>query len=288
MTLKHYTDLIRLKTSFMVGVACALGMWLAVKENNLLSQLELPTLFAKAILGLIIGFSLSGALNCFNDVQDVEIDKALKPERVLAQGLVSKAQASLFSALLVLLGVLCSLLLHPPTLVLVGLLVILGLGYSLYLQNIPLLKNVIVALSLSSSLFVGAWAVLEELPLSSSQVLAVTLLTLTGIILFELHKDIGDVEEDIRHGKVTVPALVGEKSSALLVYSLYWVVMSFFWLYLFIYNWTIISWLLVVIQLFLLVLSGRLVKETTPASIERSRVSVYALFAVTLVFLFFT
>jgi 4-hydroxybenzoate polyprenyltransferase len=267
----------------MAGIACILGMW----EANAFIDGDLDfKFFLTSFLGFLLGFTLSGGLNAFNDILDYDIDKDLKPERTLPRGQLSIFQVKVLVLFLLSLGVLLTLLLYIPILIVVIGLIILGLLYSIYLQNIPLVKNIIVAFSLSNAILIGSWIIIKDLPFSDIKITLLVILTFFSILLFEIHKDIGDIHVDYKFGKRTIPIILGSKNAALSIYIGYWLIVLLFWSYLAIFESAIKTMFLIIIQSILLIKSSSLLGNQSSENINKTRKIVYSIFGITLLFLF--
>ena len=91
---------------------------------------------------------ISSAVYFINDIRDVEKDRnhPTKRNRPIAAGQISIPSATAFAAVLILLGIVFnSLCFHPFSSILLLLYLLLNLGYSFGLKNIPLLDITILA-----------------------------------------------------------------------------------------------------------------------------------------------
>ena len=167
----------------------------------------------------------------------------------------------------------------------------IGIFYSLFFQNIPLIKNFIVALSISMSILVGYLSLITNLEISfSHKIIVLFVLSLFSIFSFELQKDINDVEIDKKFNKRTFPVIFGKKNSTFITYIIYWILACIFWIYLLFYNSStnvFLLLLLIVIQLYLLISIRNILTNQSFVVLEQARIKIYFLFAITLVFLFY-
>ena len=278
----------RFKTSFLIGMSSLLGAWFYYSEDVV--SLSNVDIIIKLITVFLLLFLSSGSLNLFNDIIDLKIDSELKPERILPQGIVSIRNAYLFFIILVGACFILSFSLNIIIFVIYCIMVSIGIGYSVFLQNIPLIKNFVVALSISMSILVGYLSLLVNLEfVLSGKIIIIFILSLLSILSFELQKDINDVEIDKKFNKNTFPVIFGKKRSSILIYTLDWILLIIFWLYLILINSNANIYLLsilIVIQLYLLLSIRNIITDQSFTVLERARIRIYALFAITLLFLF--
>ena len=281
--IKPYTDLIRLKPSALSGIGFILGMWIIYRSQRLpLDQ----RFFSIAFLGFLGSLALTGAINTFNDIQDLQIDRYIKSERSLPQGMVLVEHARIFAILLLSFAIIVSLIIFPSIFLLVVLLIVLGLLYSVLFQNIPIIKNVMVALLMSSPLFVGAWVANQDLPFSNEKIQILLVFSFLGMFLFEWEKDIGDLEGDIKYGKITLPIILGPKLSAIITFFGLSYVLLLFWQYLADFQLTSFALILIGIQALLLVSSSKLLWNQDSKVVNQMRKNIYSVFAIALGLIF--
>lgn len=286
---KGYTDLIRVKTSILVGIASVLGMWLALElsafNTNLVKQ-KTDFMF-KAVLGFIAGFVLSGALNCVNDIKDYHLDLKIKSSRPLPSKRISILEAKVWAFFLIVVGLFISSVLYAPVIIIVGALVALGISYSLYFQNVPVVKNILVAATLSSSFITGAGVILESFNDVPLKIILLSISSFFAIFLFEIHKDIGDIYGDQIFGKITIPNILGVRPTAWIIYVGYWALVLLFWIYFALnYSITVFLVLIIFLQSILLISAGAMLYNQSKETINQTRIEVYSMFALTLISLF--
>ena len=287
MFVLNYTKLMRFKTSFLIGISSILGVSFCLSDN--LIQLPFKDMLLKIIAVFILLILSSGSLNLFNDIIDVKIDKELKPERILAQGIVSIKKAYLFFSSSFLIGLLLSWYINLMVLVIYVIMFCVGVFYSLFFQNIPLVKNLVVAFSISMSILVGYLSLIISNTFNvSNKMITIFFLSLFAIITFELQKDINDVEVDKKYNKRTFPVIFGKKESSMLVYILYWLIVTVFWLYLTLNSKAdlLIIGVLIVVQSYVLFSIKNILSDQSFEIMERARIRIYFLFALTLFTLF--
>lgn len=279
----------RFKTSFLIGISSLLGAWFYVTEFTVKLSNTNIILKLSAVFTLLL--CSSGSLNLLNDIIDLKIDKELKPERILPQGTVSVPKAYIFFAILTVICLICALGLNLFIVAIFLIMYLIGVFYSLFFQNIPLVKNFVVALSISMAILVGYLSLIVNLNVSfTGKIMVIFILSLFSIFSFELQKDINDVEVDKKFNKRTFPVIFGKKRSSIYIYVIYWLLASIFWLYIvfllpstnFYFVITLIG-----IQLYLLISVRHIVFDQSFEVLEKARIRIYALFAITLVFLFY-
>ena len=279
----------RFKTSFLIGFSGILGSWFYVNDNII--TLSYRDIFIKISTVFLLVLFSSGSLNLFNDIIDLKIDKELKPERILVQGLVSIQNAYIFFILLIVFCLLLSISLNFIVFIIYIIMLIVGIFYSLLLENIPLLKNFIVAFSISMSILVGYLSFLNKLILNLSNHMVIIFgLSICSILAFELQKDINDVDIDRKYHKMTFPVVFGKKNSAILVYVFYWFIAIIFWIYLLFVSINTTIYLaipLIGIQLIILLSLHNIMSNQSYEYLEKARIRAYSLFFVTLIALFF-
>lgn len=287
MSIFNYTKLMRFKTSFLIGLASLLGSWFYVSDYN--TDLHITEIVPKLLAVFLLLVFSSGSLNLFNDIKDINIDKELKPERILPQGLVSIKNAYSFFFLSTLLCLLLSLFIN---MIVFGIYVIMfgiGVCYSLFFENIPLVKNIVVSFSISMSILVGYLSLIGNSDFNISiKMLVIFILSLFSILAFELQKDINDVEIDQKYNKRTFPAIFGKKKSSVLAYIIYWLIVLVLWLYLMVSANTniYVILILILVQSYVLISIRNIITDQSFNALERARIRIYALFAITLVMLF--
>ena len=196
-------------------------------------------------------------------------------------------EAKIWAFVLIAVGILISSILYAPVVIIVGTLVALGISYSLYFQNVPVVKNVLVAATLSSSFITGAGVILESFNDVPFKIILLSVSSFFAIFLFEIHKDIGDIYGDKMFGKITIPDILGVKSTAWIIYMGYWAFVLLFWIYIAL-NYSITMFLIVIILLqgILLISAGTMLYSQSKETINQTRIKIYSMFALTLLSLF--
>ncbi|MBX2966259.1 MAG: UbiA prenyltransferase family protein [Cyclobacteriaceae bacterium] len=101
------------------------------------------------ILAGIVAFSLvASGIYIINDLKDIEVDKLhpRKKARPLPSGAISKSTAFVILAILLISGLTLAAFLNTTFLILLGVYLILNIGYSFGLKNIPIVDLFIVSL----------------------------------------------------------------------------------------------------------------------------------------------
>jgi geranylgeranylglycerol-phosphate geranylgeranyltransferase len=207
-------DLVRLTRpvdALLFLAAALLGGWLAA-GGGALDAGAISSLFGAAIAAVLIGI----AGNVINDVFDIEVDRQNAPWRPLPAGAVSLRTARVFWVLLSVTGVgfaFAVSVVHGV--VAAGACVVLW-AYSAWLKRVPLLGHAVVGGVVAMGLAFGALAV--EPDRDSRQVVTSALvLTFVLVTAREVVKAIPDVDGDRAHGVVTLPVVIGARTSALFV-----------------------------------------------------------------------
>jgi 4-hydroxybenzoate polyprenyltransferase len=129
-------------------------------------------------LGMLAFNCIASGIYVLNDYRDIAADR-LHPEkckRPLASGAILTSHAFVLMAVCLLLGMVLALLVQPAFLSLLGLYVLLNLGYSFGLKHVPILDIFII--SVGFVLRVLAGGVIAEVPVSQWLVVMIFLLSL--------------------------------------------------------------------------------------------------------------
>ncbi len=119
---------------------------------------------------------LSGAVYCFNDVRDVEGDRAhpTKKNRPIASGALSERAAMIGSVVLALLGLGIAFALSPRTALYAGIYLVQNVAYSIRLKHIAFVDVAIIATGFLLRVLAGAAAI--DVPASKWLLLCTALL----------------------------------------------------------------------------------------------------------------
>lgn len=153
--------------------------------------------------------------NIYNDLLDIETDKINQPNRPLPSGKVTPRMAKIAS--IVCIGLSLAVAAIPGTQHLVHLgffasVLILLFLYDQFLKQIPLLKNVTVALLCATPIFRAtllSQATFEPLYATASFAFLFTLAR-------EILKDLEDADGDLKAGIATFPLIAGNREAEIL------------------------------------------------------------------------
>ena len=129
-------------------------------------------------LGVLAFNCIASGIYVLNDYRDIEADR-LHPEkrkRPFASGAIPTSHAFVLIAVCLTLGIVLALMLQPTFLFLLGLYVMLNLGYSFGLKHVPILDLFII--SIGFVLRVLAGGVIADVPVSQWLVVMIFLLSL--------------------------------------------------------------------------------------------------------------
>lgn len=166
----------------------------------------------------IILVSLSASLtaaagNIINDIYDIETDKVSHPNRVLAQGLLSKTEAvflyNLFNTFAIIIAACISVVL----ILIVLLSIVLLFVYSYYLKKLPLVGNIVIAFLTGLAFIYGGFAVDNPYGAIVPSVFAFLI-----NLIREVVKDIQDIEGDLKLNFKTFPIVYGIEKSKRLIF----------------------------------------------------------------------
>lgn len=123
-----------------------------------LTDVEFVTRTGLAVLAFCL---LSGAVYCFNDVRDVEGDRAhpTKKQRPIASGALSERAALIAAGALALIGLGIAFALSPKTALYAGLYLIQNVAYSIRLKHIAFVDVGIIATGFLLRVLAGAAAI---------------------------------------------------------------------------------------------------------------------------------
>lgn len=202
-TLAHIKDwlkLFRFEHQLMLSFAVFIGM----------VQVRVPSieiLFFSLITPIFIG----AASFALNDYFDLEVDRINRPSRPLVRGLINPKSALISSIILYFLGILSSILVSLPCMLIALIYAILSAAYDAKLKEKGLIGNIIVAAGMAIPFIYGGFAVTENPPF---------LIYIFALIVFlvglgrEILKGIVDVEGDKLRGVKSIPLIYGEKIAA--------------------------------------------------------------------------
>ena len=171
---------------------------------------------------LIVLISGSGAF-AINDYFDYEIDKINeRKDRPIVSGLISRKTALITAIISIILVILLSTLLNFVSLILIYINILIYYLYSVVLKKHLFIKNILIALSYLSTIFLGALIIDSHLePLIIYFAIMGFIVGLANEIMF----DIADVKGDKEKGIKTIPTEFGVKRAAEISTILYVIIM---------------------------------------------------------------
>ncbi len=194
----------------IVGFLC--GYWI-VKEGIIVS---LDTISGAVSVGLIVSAGF-----IFNDIMDLNVDRANKKKRAIVTNIVSLIWAKQLTVILIILSSIFALLTNANFFLTMIFMCIIALGYSIGKKNV--VSTLTAALMISSVFLLGGIA---------AEIITYKLVLfffITAIYLFcrEIVKDIDDIKGDKKFGYKTIPILIGVKRSQYLIRSISVLLMLF-------------------------------------------------------------
>lgn len=168
--------------------------------------------YASIILASLVGALATSAANIINDYFDIEIDKINRPNRPLPSGQLSIKQALALYTVFTIAAVVIAYFINIPSLLLTIVFTILLFFYSYKLKGLPLLGNVVIALSTGAALILGGTAVNNW----RAAVVPAVFAFMVNLIR-EIVKDIEDLRGDRANNIVTLPQKYGIGAAKLLV-----------------------------------------------------------------------
>ena len=200
-------SMIRPANSIMVGFAVVVGI--AVTSNSYHEILTLTSL-----LGFLTGFFISSFSMVSNDIYDLEVDRVNQPRRPLPSGAISVREATIFSMVLLILGLLVSIPLSIVNFGIAAIFAFIGWSYNYQGKKMGLFGNSLVALSLAIPYIYGSVA-LSNYSINLGYLLALTSF-LAGLGR-EVLKGLSDVAGDKIRNIRTVAITRGVRSARILV-----------------------------------------------------------------------
>ncbi len=176
--------------------------------------------FLKTLCLSLSMFFLNVFSNIQNDIVDVEIDKINRKERPIVKGSVSEDEAAYLAIFSLIVSLVFAIFCGLGIFLMALLMAILVYLYNTYLKKVLLLSNITVAL-ITALVFIIAGMLVK----------ATKYAFMLGLIAFyynfmrEIIKDWADIEGDKSAGIQTVPMVLGDKLTGILI-----VILSFFFI----------------------------------------------------------
>lgn len=190
--------LVRPVNGAVAGAAVVVGAWVARR----------PPQAAPALWGALAAFAAVSAANALNDVIDRDADRSKSRPRPVAAGLVTPGAATVVWAVGYAAALWIAVGLGARATMLVAIWIVLTVLYSLVLQKVPLVGNVVVSLVVSSTLLLGGLT--QRLPVPAFVPFA---LAFFANLAREIVKDVEDADGDSRSGIETLAVTLGPRAS---------------------------------------------------------------------------
>lgn len=187
--------------SLMAASYTLLGAYLGSHSTNFFTPV---TLRAALVVGLIVSYGFA-----FNHYQDVIVDSINDPIRPIPSGRLSRRAAGVVALFLAVSAIALASTLSLPLLMIALFNTILSTLYSLYLKNIVLVGNTVIAILDASIVVYGNLAV--GAPTRATWI--VCLLTFSYVLAQEILYAVRDHEGDLRVGLRTVATCFGVAAS---------------------------------------------------------------------------
>jgi len=202
MRFKTFVELSRAEHAIMVALAVLIGEFLTIGFNVPLMQTLLAVLAPVFItLGAFI----------YGDYHDIKTDVLNKrKDRPLARGDLHPKEALIASIVLFIIGIVLSYFVNEIIFVITIAFTLLSILYAYGLKKIPLLGNVIIALSMNFTFVYG------NLVVSNFVTVPVFFLAISTFFFGlgrEIIKSIEDMYGDKQTGRLTLPMVTGIKFS---------------------------------------------------------------------------
>lgn len=202
----------------IAGLLCIPGIL-----NVIASETEVQLLIQRTIMLPIITSMIAVGMYILNDLVDVDLDRANSKNRPIPSGLVSRKQTWSFILLTNGAAVAMSIAtLHPATIVLVLLMIILGILYSttrIALMNRFVLKNIAIASFYVMCTMLGITSNYSiDFALNKPSIIIIIpihTIVMSGIMIFacSIINDLGDVKGDRQASRRTIPIVLGGKNT---------------------------------------------------------------------------
>jgi geranylgeranylglycerol-phosphate geranylgeranyltransferase len=206
MKLPALIDLVRLHNCVLAGIAVLVGMIVAVASKDIVLH--------QAAFAFVVAVLICGGGNATNDYYDREIDKINRPERPIPSGKLKARDALLIGGGLFILGVLLSILLNVPCVILAVMNSIVLAFYAAHLKRLGLVGNLIIGYLVGSTFLFGGLAAKNAPKLQALGVLSA--MAAVSTVGRELIKDIEDMKGDSKIGLKTFPLSHGPRLAAAL------------------------------------------------------------------------
>ncbi len=199
--LKGFIELTRIEHAFMLSLAVLIGYALS---NNLVLDVE-------HIAGLIVPFFIEMGAFALNDFLDFESDLINKRvDRPLVRGSVTKKEALGITLTSFLIAFLLSFLINTYARAVALLFALLSIAYDFKLKDLPLIGNVVIALSMGIPFVFGALIGGKI----SNEIIYISCAAFFIGVAREIIKSVEDMKGDLKARKSrTLPILIGKRNA---------------------------------------------------------------------------
>lgn len=174
----------------------------------------IPRFYGPAIAGLA-AFFICAAGNVVNDLVDIELDRAIRPHRVLVKGTLSHRYAFGLAIVLNIAAVALAVSVSVPMVTLAVVAIGLLYLYNYWLKGVVLVGNLVVSLLAGLTFITGGVAVDPVFALELPGPLVGFVFALLFNLVREIIKDVQDVEGDRSAGIRTLAVVAGEQKAVL-------------------------------------------------------------------------
>lgn len=173
------------------------------------------------VLAGISAFFVCAAGNTTNDLLDVPIDRVVHPHRVLVREALSRRYAVVLAVVCYGVAIFAAAMVNWAVVLVVVAAINLLLAYNLRLKRIPLVGNMVVGVLGGLTLVTGGLAVEPARVLHLPGPLIGAVLALLFHLVREIVKDVQDVDGDRPARVLTIPQMIGVRSSLYLATGLF-------------------------------------------------------------------
>ena len=177
---------------------------------------DILAIFQKVMPLPAISFLVTVGMFVLNDLADADLDRANGKKRPIPSGLVSKRQTWTFIMLTNGLALLLSIMtLNPISILIVGLMLLLGILYSaprIALMKRFVIKTITIAIYYSLCALLGITSIYSLDLAIGNPIILIHSLSMLSIMIFisSTLNDLGDVEGDRAAGRRTIPIVIGK------------------------------------------------------------------------------
>lgn len=211
MGFKFFVEIIRPANCILAGAAVFIGQAVATRAIA----------FSEAIFfAMISAFLICAGGQVINDFFDIEIDKKIRPQKILPSKKMSANTALVYSATLFLAGIIFAAAINFHALAIAFIFTALLILYSAFIQKQKFFGNIIVALGTAFTLVFGA-----SITQNYGTIVFLAASAFFANIAREIIKDVQDKKADEGYKK-TIPMILPQKQVNALVLLLY--ILAFF------------------------------------------------------------